>query len=104
MTAIIKLVVLLSICFSCHGWLILNDTQITCPGLFYPRSLQRPDIVEGLVVYDNSSDVTGKIVVAHLAFSTSVRDLQNRGAIGVIFAEFARKFSVLMSFITRYLL
>jgi hypothetical protein len=89
MTTIIKLVVLLSICFSCHGWLILNDTQITCPGLIYPRSLQRPDIVEGLVVYDNSSDVTGKIVVAHLAFSTSVRDLQNRGAIGVIFAEFA---------------
>lgn len=94
MAIIIKLLVILAICFSCHGWLILNDTQITCPGLIYPRSMQLSDIVEGLVVYDNSSDIAGKIVVSHLAFPTAVRELQNQGAIGVIFAEFARKSNI----------
>lgn len=95
MILVLRLFVLLVICLSCNGWLILNGTQLTCPGVTYPRSLQRPDIVEGLVVYENSSDVTGKIVVAHLGFSPAVRDLQNRGAIGVIFTEFARKWSIL---------
>ena len=94
MSLAIRAVILLSICFSCQAWLILNDTKITCPGVIYPHSQQRFDIVEGRVVYDNSSDITGKIVVSHLGFSTAVRDIQNRGAIGVIFVDFARKYDV----------
>ena len=88
------LLFVLFFCIACHGWIIFNDTSFTCPKVVWPRSQQLPNIIEGRVVYENSSSIAGNIVVTGRGHPAGARDLQNQGAIGVIFTEFGRKWNV----------
>lgn len=66
------------------------------------------DEVSGELVLDNATSVDGKIVYLVLipnSFYTTVKELQNRGSIGILTAESGGKsFDALVSFFQMYIL